>query len=537
MTDSPRQRRVLFLIADTGAGHRSAANAIHHAMRFLAESPAYSSPRLAVPVAGAVAGAPTTATIRRPARPRDNAGWDAQIVDAFVECGRFPLRNGVFLYGPAIKHSPQLYGRVFHVSNSPRRFQAAWRIARPFMYHGIVRLLLETQPDVIVSVHPLLNHITLQVLHDLDLRIPFLTVVTDLVSIHCAWMAPGVTACIVPTEAAKRLAFAAGVPHSRVHLLGMPIDPKFAQPAPASRETLRAELGLDPHLPTALLVGGGEGAIGLERATLALARSDLNIQLVVVTGRNKQLYGRLLSARVDFKIPAHILGFVDNMPDLMHAADVIVTKAGPGTITEAMACELPIVLTGAVPGQEEGNIDYVLDNRLGVLARSPDAVVAALREILAPGSPLLRELRANVRGLSRPEASFDIARLILKHLPAPESPSAWSRLRRTAALRRYRPRPPRRINGAQPRRRFRRSGRLMLRAWDSGSAGASRRLSLRGLGRRANGQLRRLPALAHFSGARAFLLKGRHLGKVQLRRPGGSRRRHDAGPALGGSGD
>jgi 1,2-diacylglycerol 3-beta-galactosyltransferase len=528
MTVSPRQRHVLFLIADTGAGHRSAANAIHHAMCVLSQSPVLSASHPPVPVGSrAASSAP-----RRAARVFDSTDWDARIVDAFMECGRFPLRNGVFLYGPAIKHSPNLYGRVFRVSNTPRRFQAAWHLARPFLYQGIVRLLLETRPDVIVSVHPLLNHITLQVLRDLDVRVPFLTVVTDLVSIHCSWVAPDVTACVVPTEAARRMALAAGVPARRVHLLGMPIDPKFAQPPVASRETLRAELGLDPHLPTVLLVGGGEGAIGLASATMMLAHSDLSAQLVVVTGRNKQLHTQLRHAREDFRLPAHVLGFVDNMPDLMHAADVIVTKAGPGTINEAMACGLPIVLTGAVPGQEEGNVDFVLDNHLGVLARSPDAVVDALREMLTPESALLEKLRANVRRMSRPDASFDIARLILKQLPDVGAPSAWSHLRRTAALQRYRARVRRRIVvrlpvGARP------GGRLAARPWSERGGG----IVLEGLGRRADGQLRLLPGLANLGGARALLVRGTHLGKVQLRRPGGRRRRHDAGQTLGGGGD
>jgi 1,2-diacylglycerol 3-beta-galactosyltransferase len=532
MTASPRQRHVLFLIADTGAGHRSAANAIHHAMRILAESSALSSSHSHLPLP---AGSRAATMVLHPARTHDYARWDAQIVDAFVECGRFPLRNGVSLYGPAIKHSPNLYGRVFRVSNTPRRFQAAWRLARPFMYQGIVRLLLETRPDVIISVHPLVNHITLQVLRDLDVQVPFMTVVTDLVSIHCSWIAPSVTACVVPTETARRMAVAGGVPTRRVHLLGMPIDPKFARPPAMSRAALRAALGLDPDRHTVLLVGGGEGAIGLASATIALGQSDLNVQMIVVTGRNKDLYARLQRAREDFSVPARVLGFVDNMPDLMHAADVIVTKAGPGTINEAMACGLPIVLTGAVPGQEEGNVDFVVDNHLGVLARSPDVVVATLREMMAPGNALLDELRANVRHLSRPRAAFDIARLILKQLPAAEMPSAWARLRRTAAVRRYRARSRRQIVAARQlgRRRSRPTGRLVIRAW----SGRGERLALMGLGRRTDGQMRRLPGLANLTGARALLVRGTHLGKVQLRRPGGGRRRHDAGAALGGSGD
>lgn len=550
MTAPTRQRRVLFLIADTGAGHRSAANAIHHAMRLLADSPASSSPSWPAPTP-APGAAPARTSVRttprasqrtttRAARPGASAGWQATIVDAFVECSRFPLRNSVFLYAPAIKYSPRLYGQFFRVTNTTARFQAANRLVRPFLYQGLRRLFLETRPDVIVSVHPLLNHISLQVLRDLDAHVPFITVVTDLISVHCAWIAPGVTACVVPTEAARQMALDAGVPAKRVHLLGMPIDPKFARPAPASREELRAELGLDPTLPTVLLVGGGEGAIGLAEATRQIGYGDQHLQMVVVTGRNKPLFAHLRREQHDFNVPTQVLGFVNNMPDLMHAADVIVTKAGPGTITEAMACELPIILTGAVPGQEEGNLDFVLDNDLGILARTPDSVVSALREIVTPGSPRLEQLRANVRAVSRPEASFDIARLILRHLPEPTTASAWDRVVRSRGARRYalaRPRRrPRHVPVRGPRLRvmplaagqpLRRRAAAPLRAG---------RTLLRGLGRRTTTRTRSLPGLGDLAGARALLLKGTQLGKVQLRRPGRRGGRNDARPPYSGRG-
>ncbi|HEV2238759.1 MAG TPA: glycosyltransferase, partial [Ktedonobacterales bacterium] len=429
MNGPARQRRVLFLIADTGAGHRSAANAIHHAMRLLADSSEHSLPRAPVPV-----GAGRT---ERPRRGKANDGWEATIVDAFVESMGFALRKSASLYGPAIKHSPRLYGRFFRMTNTSSRFTAAWRLARPFWYQGLMRLFVETQPDVIVSVHPLLNHSSLKVLRDLGVKVPFITVVTDLVSVHCAWLARDVTAIVVPTQAAYDLALEAGIPAKRIFKLGMPIDPKFARPALGNRAELRQELGLDANLPTALLVGGGEGAIGLAEAATALGHSALKMQMVVVTGRNQQLHSHLLHARRSFTIPAQVLGFVHNMPDLMRAADVIVTKAGPGTITEAMACELPIVLTGAIPGQEEGNLDWVVRHELGILAQTPDEVVAALGELLMPGSAKLERLRQNVRQVSQPEAAFNIARLILKQLPAAAEQSVWQRASRATAHRRY----------------------------------------------------------------------------------------------------
>lgn len=426
MTGTGRRRTILFLIADTGAGHRSAANAIVRAMSELNRQQRRQAPAAhgRHPAAGAGTAHPA---------------YNVVIVDAFEECSHFPLRNGVFLYGPAIKYSPRLYGQIYRATNSTQRFEAARRICQPFLRQGLRRLIERIQPDVIVSVHPLLNHITLQVLRDIGIRIPVLTVVTDLVSIHCAWFARGIDAYAVPTERARQLALGAGVAARRVRLLGMPIDPKFARTPEYTRARFRADLGLDPNLPVILLVGGGEGAGGLRLAAETLKYVDLPAQVAIITGRNQRLRADLQRELGEFAMPTHVFGFVENMPTFMRAADVIVTKAGPGTICEALACGLPIILTGAVPGQEEGNIDYVLDNEAGLYAPTPDDLIAALDHLIEPSGVDLERFRENARRLSHAQASFDIARLILSYLPAGKMPSVWSGRPRRLTARARRP--------------------------------------------------------------------------------------------------
>ncbi|HEX5548153.1 MAG TPA: glycosyltransferase [Ktedonobacterales bacterium] len=379
------------MISDTGAGHRSAATAIAKALRIVYEQ-ACASGYLAPDI-------------------------DIHIVDVFRECAQFPLRKSVALYGPVVRHSPRLYGQLFHITNSAERFDAAKRLCQPFLLQGLRALIERTRPDVIVSVHPLLNHITLQAMGDMGLHVPLITVVTDLVSAHAAWFARGVDACVVPTLATKRLALAHGLPAGRVHVLGMPIDPSFTARANATTAECRRALGLDTDRAVVLLAGGGEGACGLAEAVQELIRQRIRAQLVVVAGRNRQLYAQVDHLRRRTHTPTHIalFGFVQNMPDLMHAADVIVTKAGPGAISEAVACELPIVLTGALPGQEIGNIDFVLQNGLGVLAPTPESVTQHLATMLDTSDWRLDQMRARVRAISTPRATFDVARLIASY--------------------------------------------------------------------------------------------------------------------------
>lgn len=417
-----KQRTILFLIADTGAGHRSAANAITGAIKILSqqEQEAWQAQHTDQLVHANATSASSNTTISASEPP----AYRIEIVDVFEEYSRFPLREAVKLYGPTIRYNPRLFGDVFHLSNQEGPVKAVQTLATPLILNGLMRLITSVQPDIIVSIHPLLNHVTIHALQELGLKIPFLTVVTDLVTVHFTWFAPGASGYIVPTEQAKQLYLKRGLDPARLHLLGMPIDPKFTLPT-ERKEELRKRFGLKEGVPTVLLVGGGDGAGGLQAAVKAISHAHLPVQLMVVTGRNRRLYAHLLRTRSKLHVPAKIFGFVHNMPELMRASDIIVTKAGPGTICEALSCDLPIILSGYVPGQEEGNVEFVLANDVGALALDPRTLVNELRKLIKPGSPVLRQRLENARKISRARASFDIAQCILNYLPPTETTSIW----------------------------------------------------------------------------------------------------------------
>jgi len=455
------QRTILFLIADTGAGHRSAANAINNAITLISQQEQEEWQKrfraeqvVTIGELGEQRAEQSVQTqVKADVLPPPT--YRVKIVDVFEEYSRFPLREAVKLYGPTIRYNPKLYGEVFRLSNSEQRVRAVKTLTSPLINNGLLRLITSVKPDVIVSVHPMLNHVTVQVLRELGLRIPFITVVTDLVSIHYTWYAQGVDAYVVPTEQAKQLCIKRGLNPERVHMLGMPIDPKFTRPV-ASKEELQRKFGLKRGVPTILLVGGGDGAGGLQKAVRAISRAHLPVQLMVVTGRNRRLYAHLQRTRSGLHVPARIFGFVQNMPELMRASDVIITKAGPGTIYEALACNLPIILSGYVPGQEEGNVDFVINNNVGILALNSPVLIDALRRLINPGSLEMRRQVENAKRISRPQASFDIAKCILGYMPPAEGAGAWqsqhwqqrrytlsSRLKSAIRIRRLRRRLPR----------------------------------------------------------------------------------------------
>ena len=217
--------------------------------------------------------------------------------------------------------------------------------------------LADHPADLVLSVHPLLNHAPLREVRRRLPGTPFVTVVTDLATAHPVWYAPGVDLLCAPCPEVQQAALAAGVPADRIRLAGLPISLRFSEGRPDRAEARRL-LGLADR-PTVLIMGGGEGMGRVESIAHAVAAGlqGVNGQAVVICGRNASLQRRLSGST--WPAPVHVLGFVDNMPVWMSAADCLVTKAGPGTIAEALACGLPMVLSDFVPGQEEGNVGYV----------------------------------------------------------------------------------------------------------------------------------------------------------------------------------
>jgi len=372
------QRRILFIFSDTGGGHRSAVEAMIEALRQL--------------------------------RPDS---LETHLLDFFTECTPFPLNRAGPLYGPWVNYAAWAWGLGWHVTDNPvmARLLSGFldRIARPALSDRLKVLA----PNLVVCDHPLAICAGLHATRAACPGIPFISVITDLGNPHLAWFyPPEVDCCIVPTGSAVERARRMGVPEEKLAIVGLPVSLQFG-PNSRSRRQVRADLGLDPEGVTVLVVGGGEGMGRVYPMARAIARARLPVQIVIIAGRNRSLKNRL--EEVGWEVPTRILGFVKNMPDWMRAADVIVTKAGPGTISEALIAGLPILLSGYVPGQEEGNVRLVVDGGAGYLTETPEALVATLRNLVENDDRRARLAEA-ARRLGRPDASLAIARIILDHL-------------------------------------------------------------------------------------------------------------------------
>ena len=229
--------------------------------------------------------------------------------------------------------------------------------------------------------------------------------VTDLISTHAAWYEKTADLIIVPTEQAYMRGLNLGISADSMKVIGLPVADKFRFPG-EGKENIRKKLGWSPDGFYVLLIGGGEGMGPIEEFARAINESCHDASLIVITGRNKQLKTRL--DNINWTIPAYIYGFVTNMHELMRAADVLATKAGPGTISEAMICQLPIILYSYMPGQEDGNIDYVVNEGVGYWAPDKETFTTALRQLIDNPQTARKAQEACLR-LARPDAAKQIA--------------------------------------------------------------------------------------------------------------------------------
>jgi 1,2-diacylglycerol 3-beta-galactosyltransferase len=367
-----KKPHIVFLFSDTGGGHRSAAQAIIEALEIYY---------------------PDQVTTK--------------MVDFFIEYAPPPLDLAPATYAQ-MGQVPELWKFGYKMSNGKRRSEMIQEVLWPYIKKSTERLLKEHPCDLFVSVHPLVNTPILRALDD-D-RIPYITVITDMVTTHAFWYNMRANMILTPTEEALARGLQIGIAPERIKVVGQPISDAFRRPT-ASKTELRLKLGWPKDLPVVLMIGGGEGMGPLEATVRAVDSANLDLMMVVVAGRNKPLKDRLEEA--DFQTPHEILGFVENMPDLMNAADIIITKAGPGTISEAFVAGLPIILYSRMPGQEDGNIDYVVDKGAGVWAPEPKDAALTLKKWI--DDPILRDKIASIsKGLARPDASKNIAGEIIK---------------------------------------------------------------------------------------------------------------------------
>ena len=309
------------------------------------------------------------------------------------------LRHGWTLGSPQLMRVLQLVIRSHH-GPSVRVLEKYW---------------LETQPDMVVSLVPHFNRALRESYAGTFPGRPFVTVLTDLADYpEHFWIERQSQYLVCGTERAVEQARERGYPDKAIFKTsGMILHPRFYEPEPANRVEERVKLGLHPALPTGIVLFGGYGTAKMQKILQRIDSSSLDVQLILICGRNEKLTKALRETKT--RIPIHVEGFTTNIPYFMALSDFFIGKPGPGSISEALSKRLPVIIdcnAWTLP-QERYNAVWVQEKDLGVVVPSHRQIVSAVAELLQPGR--LPEIQQRAAAMKN-RAVFEIPEIFQKIL-------------------------------------------------------------------------------------------------------------------------
>lgn len=378
--------KILIISSDTGGGHRSAAAAIVAGVQRFFEGDSYAV---------------------RVVRGLEESH---HLTEKMVRLYNWVLRNR--------QHwMKYLYWAVNRIRPETREFFQRRCI-------GYCRELFEKWcPHVVVSVHPLTQHIFARVLKEFGLagKIPLVTVVTDpCYGFWKGWACDDVTLYLVASEEAKQQLIDYGVSPRRIKVSGMPVHPKFELPDERSAQAARRALGLDPEKFTVFVNAGWVGGGNIPQIFRELVRGELDVQAIFLAGRNEELRAEAETLACAAKFPVKVIGYSEQVEQLMQAANVMVSKLGGLTTFEALSCRVPIIADATTPPmpQESGAASLLARRGAGVLLRRASDIVPVVRRMVED-SRYYASLRAATAGLALPDATRRIVEEITALIPAP----------------------------------------------------------------------------------------------------------------------
>ncbi len=377
--------KILIFSASTGGGHKRAAAALEDAIKRL------------------------------------DPNVEVTVVDGLRAIGKVYDKTAVQGYYFLVKNAPKVYGEMYKITD---RENVAYKVVMKFNASMSSKLLEEIElhnPDVIIMCHPFITAMISRLKKHGELgNVKVIALITDY-DAHRTYVAPNIDAYVLAEpQMAPKLIEEYGVDESIIYPLGIPTFEKFSTPG-AKEEICRRE-GLNPDKTTVLLMAGSFGVTGVLSFYEKLASIDSELQLIVITGRNEKLYEKLKESVEESGAAdrTKLLFFVDNVEDYMHISDLIVTKPGGLTISESLACHLPMAIYNAYPGQEQYNVNFLLKQKAAILVDKKTGAEEISKLLRSPER--LREMRENCERLARPKAAEDMVRLAKKlgGVPEPE---------------------------------------------------------------------------------------------------------------------
>jgi processive 1,2-diacylglycerol beta-glucosyltransferase len=317
-------------------------------------------------------------------------------------------------YVKLVEHAPELWALVFKKTDNPSLVRKLTRLRRALARVTTGKFmdrLRKFKPEVVLCTH----YMPLEIMGRLktgagNAPAPLIvSVVTDFEA-HALWMEPAVDLYCVAAEETKARLVARGAAADKVAVTGIPIAAKFSNPVGAA--AVRKRYGLRDDLPVVLVLSGGFGMGPVAEILGELNKLAAPVQVVVVCGRNEELRREL--AVQERRHPTHVLGFVTNMHELMAVSDLIITKPGGLTSSEALAMGRPMFVLNPIPGQEAANSDFLLEHGAAAKANRVEDLPFRLEKLL--NSEKLAEMARGAKEMGRPKSATAVCREVLSRL-------------------------------------------------------------------------------------------------------------------------
>jgi processive 1,2-diacylglycerol beta-glucosyltransferase len=381
---NPNAPKILIISSDTGGGHRSAAAAIVAGIERFVKGESYA----------------------------------IRVVRAVEESAAIAARL-VRLYNWLLRNKQHWMKYYYWALNLIRPETREFFHSRSIVY---VRGLFERWcPHIVVSVHPLTQHIFARVLKELKLadRIPLVTVVTDpYYGFWKGWACDDVSLYLVASGEARQQLIDYGIAPERIKISGMPVHPKFDFPGEQAAQAARTALGLDAEKFTVFLNAGWEGGGNVPEIFRELVRGELDVQAIFLAGKNEALKNEAETLAAEASFPVKVIGYSDEVEQLMHAANVMISKLGGLSTFEALNCRVPIiadVTTRPMP-QEAGTVNLIVKGGAAVLLQKASDIVPVVRRMI-DDSKHYAALRAATITIALPNATQRIVEEITALIP------------------------------------------------------------------------------------------------------------------------
>lgn len=332
---------------------------------------------------------------------------EVRIIDTLKHINPIIDKVVIGSYLKTLRVTPSLYGKIYTHSEGEIASTISSKLIG-IMTHKLLPLIREFNPSIIICTHPFSTEMVSVMKNRYKIDIPSMSIITDYYS-HSSWLHPYIDAYVVSNHDMIEDMICKGISRSTIYNLGIPVNPSFIDKY-ESINTLR-ELDLSENRFTILVMGGSLGMGKITELYQELIKINADIQIIIITGRNNKLYSELTRLKELSGKETRIIGFTDKVNKYMQACDLLLTKPGGLTITEALICHSPLGLFSPIPGQEEKNAQFLLKHNLAVNL-SDIGNCKDLIEDLLNCHDRLELMRKNCAKFSKPNSVCDIYKLI-----------------------------------------------------------------------------------------------------------------------------